>query len=103
MASFLSTETDSATMLGAANGISFCITRLQSVRDEIGGGLLPKLQPYWQGDAKDNFEKEITAFAKLFGKFTDDHVKLNERLKKAALEYGKTDESLNQYVSKLSI
>ena len=101
MPSFTSTDVDSRLVSDTAVGIDSYISELESIAKAIEGGIMPNLNPYWQGSAKESFEQKLGLCNLDLTGLVEKYKELNEQLKKAGAEYGRADDSVKQIVAKL--
>jgi WXG100 family type VII secretion target len=101
MPNFTSTDVDSKVVSDAAASIDNFINELQSIAKAIESGIMPSLNPYWQGQARDRFEQKINSCSIDLSSLVAGYRELNEQLKKAGTEYNRADGSVRQIVANL--
>ena len=102
MAANGSTEADSGAIAAAAAKIGDGIETMRSVYAETNGNLMGRLDPYWEGEARDSFEKSLNEFTALLDKFINDHAEVNARLMRSASVYGRADDTARRIAGNLA-
>ena len=101
MPDFRFTNVDSKLVSDAATSIDNYINELQSITIAIESGIMPSLNPHWQGQARDRFEQKITSSSLDLKSLVDGYKELNDQIKKAGASYTKADNAVIQIVAKL--
>ena len=101
MPDFRSTDVDSGQIDSMSKSIDGDIDELRSIRAVFESSVMVSLNPYWQGQAKQIFEEQFTAFEGLFDKLIDSYRDLNEELKKAGSAYSRADDTVKQLIEGL--
>jgi|GEM_PF-2613560 len=101
MSDFRFTNVDSLLINNAVADIDKYISELQTIATAIENGIMPSLNPYWDGQAKRLFEQKFNSDSVNVKDLVARYKELNGELKKAGNEYGKADDSVRQTIAKL--
>lgn len=101
MPDFDLTGVDSKQIENTAAGIDDNIAELLSICSVIENEVTENLNPYWQGQARQNFEQQFILFAANLSKLINEYRELNEQLKKAGKTYVNADERAGNIIAGL--
>lgn len=101
MPDFKSTDVDSKKIDNTADSIEDDVNELLSICSFIQGDVMVNLDPYWQGQAKQSFEKQFGAYYINLLKLVEGYKEINDQLKKAGVAYEKADDTVRQLIAKM--
>ncbi|UNC91118.1 WXG100 family type VII secretion target [Candidatus Contubernalis alkaliaceticus] len=101
MPGFKITDVDSTAIQNTSSSIDEDIHELLSISAVLSGDIMKDLNPYWQGTAKDSFEKQLNNYVKAFNKLAGTYENLNKQLKASGSTYKKAGDSVMQRIMKI--
>jgi WXG100 family type VII secretion target len=99
MATF--TDVDTEQIRQTSQGIRQNIENMKRIRNTLDGNVPSRLIPCWQGQAKDLFSRQFTAFSASLGALIEGYEALNTDLEAAGGAYQQANEAVNGQVNRL--
>ena len=100
MATF--TDVQTVQLEQAAASIRQNISAMRGARDALSQQVLSRLTPHWQGEAKDLFFQQFSAFNASLNKLVADYETLNQQLEASAAAYGQANSMVMGTINRLT-